>query len=620
MLTTVLHEVPEDPEIRTAWNALAVQMERPEVFFTYEWSLAVGRAFHEGFSPLIFLMYDAGQLRGVAALATDPHAPGTAFFLASSTADYCDILSAPADRAAVLSALSEETKRLGIRNLILANLPADSATHRELASLSCSSGFHFASRPAYDCGIVTFGNEQERQELLKKMAGKEREKRALKKLATFGRVELVHLAQLHEAEQSLPAITEAQIAHFLATDRVSPLVQPERREFLKELNPLLASAGWLRISELQIGGRPIAWNYGFQLNDNWFWYLPTYLLEHEQLSPGSCLLRLLVLEGCANPSIQLLDLGLGDESYKGRVANGVRQTRYVQLSASLPQHCFNVARNAANRFAEANPRAKKQFDQARHQFHQLAIRRKETGLAATAKHIAGRFAAAISSKTEILFFEPDQADQFNSSALQLIPLTWDLLSEAAIANADDAQSLQYLMRCAKRLKKSGAAGYGLRNADGRLVHFLWTQPYDGFHSAELGTALTSPGAPDPNAVLIFDCWTPASVRGQSHYATALRLLSGTLSKQGKQIWIFSVSSNTSSLRGIVSAGFQYRFSMVRSSRFGRSSVARVDKTTYLFEDCLQKGKPCASASSYSDVAPRGSSPQTIEPRTEDRPA
>ena len=42
----VLHrEIPEDNILAGQWNQLVQQMEFPEVFYTYEWSLAVSRAY-----------------------------------------------------------------------------------------------------------------------------------------------------------------------------------------------------------------------------------------------------------------------------------------------------------------------------------------------------------------------------------------------------------------------------------------------------------------------------------------------------------------------------------------------------------------------------------------------
>src|SRR5215469_6935526 len=88
----VLNEIPEDAVLRRQWNELVVRVDQPQVFYTYEWSLAVQRAYSTTLHPLVFLAYDEKELLcGIAALATGPG--GRASFLCATTGDYCDFLS-----------------------------------------------------------------------------------------------------------------------------------------------------------------------------------------------------------------------------------------------------------------------------------------------------------------------------------------------------------------------------------------------------------------------------------------------------------------------------------------------------------------------------------------------
>ena len=273
MQVTVLKEIPEDPDLSEAWNTLVLAMENPEVFFTYQWALAASRGFQQRLSPLLFLMYDSGQLAGVVALAIDPNAPRAAFFLTSSTADYCDIVSTPANRKPVLLALLQEIRKLGLSDIVFANVPANSATLQELPSIAGSRNFYVTSRTAYNCGVIQLGGEEQRETLLRDLATRGREKRALKKLTNLGEVKVIHVTEPEQIGVSLESIVSAQISRFLASNRVSPLVGPERRTFLHQLSDLLSHSGWLKISQLEIDGRAVAWNYGFRFGGSWFWYL-----------------------------------------------------------------------------------------------------------------------------------------------------------------------------------------------------------------------------------------------------------------------------------------------------------------------------------------------------------
>ncbi|MGA2967235.1 MAG: GNAT family N-acetyltransferase [Terriglobales bacterium] len=580
MQVTVLEKIPEDPEIILAWDNLVFQMDRPEVFYTQQWALAASRAFSDSLCPLTFLVYESGRLAGVAALASNRESPDTAFFLTASTADYCDVVSAPETRAAVLAAVIEKMNELGVRDLVLANVPAESHTLRAMATVARAHRFHLHERHGYDCGVISLGDQEQRQAVLQSVARKEKEKRGLKKLGQLGPIQVAHLNP-DQLETGLEPIFTAQISRFLATNRLSPLIRPERRCFLRELAGLLSSAGWLKVSQLEVNGRAVAWNYGFRFFDSWFWYLPAFQIEYEESSPGSCLLRLLTEEACADLSVGRLDLGLGGEAYKERFSNAICSTRYVQLSKSIMRHLANVGRYWLAVSSSRFPAFDKQLRAGRNLFHDLQNRIGKTGVAASAMHALTRVKGSVVSKEAVALFEAPPMNISENESMALSPLGWENIASAAMYNADDEQTLEYLARSAQRLRQGRAAGYylpgrGLQGQGTQPSHFLWVDLYDGFHLSEIDSRLESS---DPSAVMIFDCWTPVAQRGQGHYATAIRWAAAYLQKQQKQVWIFSATGNESSVSGILKAGFVYRFSLVRSRTLWHTRVSSREGTT-----------------------------------------
>jgi len=596
---TVLKEIPEDPALSEAWNTLVLAMDNPEVFLTYQWALAASRGFRLHLSTMLFLMYDFDQLVVVAALAVDPKAPRSAFFLTSSTADYCDIVSSPANRKTVLLALLEEIKNLGISDVVFANVPSNSATLQELPRVAGSHRFYVTSRTSYNCGVVQLGGEEQRETLLQSLASKGREKRALKRLTNLGAVKVIHFTEPEQIGTSLESIVSAQISRFLASNRVSPLVGSERRTFLRHLSDLLAHSGWLKISQLEIDGRPVAWNYGFRFGGSWFWYLPTFQMEYEHVSPGSCLLRLLVEEGAKDASLQWLDLGLGDEPYKDRFANKIRQTRYVHLSRGLPRHVVSAVREMLSSTAVRFPSFGDKLRDVRTFCQGVANHVHEAGLSATARASIRRAARSLASRDEVLLFEAPKAAVLDEFDPQLLPLTREHLVEATILNAGDAQTLRYLMRCAKRFSHRDASGFLLQDAEGRPVHFLWISNYDGFRFSEIDHALEPSST---SAAMIFDCWTPSADRGRGHYATAIRQAAAHLQRENRAAWIFSGATNASSLKGILKAGFIYRFSLVCRRSFGRAVTTR-QLATAAVSSYPKRGVSCDIVSAkHDDVA------------------
>jgi CelD/BcsL family acetyltransferase involved in cellulose biosynthesis len=353
-LRIVLHrEIPEDPDLHRRWNAVALQMEQPQVFYTYEWALAVQAAYRATLKPLLLLGYEGDDLVGVAALATDP--PGTnAGFLAASTADYCDFLSAPQVREEFVEAVFAELPEMG--TMTLANLPADSRTLMALRGRSGKSGHYIYIRPGYLCSQVELGVGERRQELKATLAGKKKLRRFLREMGRDGSVAFVHLRSREEIQAALPAFANAHVARFLDTGRASSLGTPERRLFLEELARRFDGSGVVTLSLLKIQDRPVAWNYGFQFRGSWFWYQPTFDSSQEHNSPGHCLLSQIVIEACDMEGMERVDLGLGAEGYKERFGNHTRQTLHATVTKSSLRHLREIVKYRAASALKRSPK------------------------------------------------------------------------------------------------------------------------------------------------------------------------------------------------------------------------------------------------------------------------
>jgi CelD/BcsL family acetyltransferase involved in cellulose biosynthesis len=355
-LRIVLHrEIPEDPDLHSQWNAVVLQMERPQVFYTYEWALAVQAAYCSSLKPLLVLGYEESDLVGVASLATDP-AEKNISFLAANTADYCDFLTSPQQRGEFVDAVLAELEKNKAASLALANLPADSPTAEAMRFKAGEHGFHIFIRPAYLCSQVELGTGDRRQELKAGLAGKKKIRRYLREMERDGPVTFAHLQCCKEIQSALPAFAYAHVARFLATGRVSSLASPERRLFLEELARRFDGRGVVTLSLLKIRDLPVAWNYGFQFHGSWFWYQPTFDSSQEENSPGHCLLARIVMDACDMDGMEVVDLGLGGEGYKERFGNSTRQTLHVTLTRSWPRHLREIVKYRAASALKQTPK------------------------------------------------------------------------------------------------------------------------------------------------------------------------------------------------------------------------------------------------------------------------
>ncbi|MFZ1010444.1 MAG: GNAT family N-acetyltransferase [Candidatus Sulfotelmatobacter sp.] len=347
--------IPEDPPLHRRWNELALQVERPEVFYTSEWALAMQAAYGASLTPLLLLGYDGDDLVGVASLATDA-AEENISFLGATTADYCEFLSHASRRAEFVDAIFAELVRLKPKFLQLANLPADSATPDVLRQAADKHGFHLYARPAYLCAQIDLGSGEKRQALKTSLASKKKLRRYLREMEREGPVKFVHLQSWAEIQSVLPQFADAHVARFVATGRTSSLATPERRVFLEELARRFSDSSAVALSELLVNDQPVAWNYGFQFHGSWFWYQPTFDSRWEAHSPGYCLLAKIVMDACDREDLNRVDLGLGAEGYKERFGNSTRQTLYVTATQSWLRHLREVTRYRVASLLSRSPR------------------------------------------------------------------------------------------------------------------------------------------------------------------------------------------------------------------------------------------------------------------------
>ncbi len=351
----VLREIPEDPRLQRQWNELVLQMERPEVFYTCEWALAVQSAYRSSFKTLLFLGYEGDDLVGVASLATDAAGKNVSF-LAANTADYCEFLSHSSRRTEFVDGVFAELANIMMGKVVLANLPAESGTLDAVLAAGRRYGVHTFSRPAYVCVQVELGTGACRQELKKAVARKKMLHRKLRALKNAGTVNYVHLASWDRIQPALRGFADAHVARFLATRRNSSLGTTNRRNFLEDLARRFSDSGVVTLSLLMVNDQPVAWNYGFRFSGSWFWYQPTLDSSWEEYSPGYCLLARIVIEACDMEGMKVVDLGLGAEGYKERFGNSTRQTLYVTVTRSWGRYVREVIRYRAASLLKRSPK------------------------------------------------------------------------------------------------------------------------------------------------------------------------------------------------------------------------------------------------------------------------
>lgn len=546
-------ELPSDPEFRQQWDALALSVENPQVFYTWEWAKAVCDAYHPDL--LLFAASREGRLEGLAAFALVSR--NEVEFLTGRTADYCDLLSSRDDREELAQLVLQALHGLGIRDFRLANLPADSASVKALKRAARKNGFFSFFRHGYFCAQISLGSEQERQHGAS--SARRTARRKAKALKHVGLVKVAHHEDWKGFSSGFERFASSQIGRFLEEGKLSNLIRPERRDFLQRLGSLLSERGWLAMSTLTVENQAYAWNFGMRFAGTWFWYQPAFDTEMEYASPGAHLLSEIILAASHDADCKVVDLGLGEEKYKKNHTHAGRRTLFVCGRSRAHKAAWDVLRYSAASVARKSEKAEVLI--------RAGLQRIVPG-----DNVQGGLVqrglkwlkCRVNGRSDVHFFSRPGGVRQTGSGLNLAPISIHLLSRAAMAYADDDDTLRFLLRSAGRLRQGDRRGYALLNGDAVPIHFGWTSEFSKVWISELGRRLTEP---QPNATLVYDCWTPLCARGQGYYSHALRLVAEQLRDLGAIPWIFSAAGNQNSIRGIERAGFERRFSVTHRTRF-----------------------------------------------------
>jgi CelD/BcsL family acetyltransferase involved in cellulose biosynthesis len=557
MHVKVFPTIPDDGHFGEEWNRLVQAMESPQVFYTYEWAIAVSRAYPSP-QPLLFPAYRENSLVGIASLALD-HALGEAVFLAGSTADYCDFVSAPADREELIVLVVHELRARGITTLRLANLPADSVSAGVLRTITRASGYSMFERPAYFCARIALDSPEQRLQIAQSTC------RSLKKarnvVASMGGAAVAHRKSSEEFMAEFPDYATANVARFLGTGQTSNLLTHERRVFMAELAKLMAARGWLTFSTLHLGGRSVAWHFGFQFTGTWFSYLPAFDADLPNLhpGPGAYLLCEILQQASQDPETRVVDLGLGDEGYKKPYSKAGRQTLYIVASCSRLRLFREMSRHRVGQLVKRSPQLERSVRTCIARI--AAVRRglAQHGMARFALSSLGTLGKRIVQSAEFIFLEAALHEMKDRVELKLVPLSMKLLAGAAIRYENDRETSEYVQHSASRLRRGGDKAFALLDAEGSPVHICWVAPFDGFQVPGLKHTLAEPA---PQSAMLFDPWTCDSQRSRS--AQFIAMIAACVSQQGQRPWI---CSDRGHLALFESAGFVPRFSLIKKTKW-----------------------------------------------------
>ena len=315
----------DEPELNaSAWNDLVWRSDTGTIFQTYEWMTSWWKVFGDGRELLLIAVFYQDRLVGLAPMMQEfvDGTPVALAFIGEGNADYCDFLLTEPHLPAlqwILITLADRRDRW--QEVRLNNLPGQSFTAKHLAALCAEIDLFPLTRARIECPALVFGDAamasksiQRRQSL----------KRPLHYFRSQGEIEFIELTTQDQVLAQLDAFFEQHTARWRDSKTSSLFVNARNREFYRELVTRLFPTGWLVFSMVTLNGQALAYHFGFDYGHRYYWYKPSYNTDFGRHSPGSLLLRFLLLRAVERQCVEF-DFTIGNEAFKHRYSNTLRR-------------------------------------------------------------------------------------------------------------------------------------------------------------------------------------------------------------------------------------------------------------------------------------------------------
>jgi len=331
------HDPARLAALRGDWSALFDAAAAPAPFLAWEWLRPWWRHFGARRPVWILEVRDpAGALAGLLTLTSRPAFAGVRRWALLGNgvtgADGLDVLARAADAPAVRDALARALAATAREwdALDLEDLPCGSPTVAALRCALSPKGVRVAVERRFVCpGFAVRGTFEEH------VRGIGRRETYGRRVRWLARQPGFHIEVATSPEEAGPAMNDFLRLHRLrwAAEGGSYGIPPGAAEaFHREVAPLLAARGWLRLYRLFMGPDAIAAVYGIEVGRRFSFYQSGYDPAWAARSPGLVLVGRTVEDAYAR-GLEHYDFLRGQEPYKLDWSADRRETVAVRLRA-----------------------------------------------------------------------------------------------------------------------------------------------------------------------------------------------------------------------------------------------------------------------------------------------
>lgn len=314
------------------WNRLAEISPAASVFQTFEWHRAWWKAFgqdQEGAKLSVSLVLRDGKLAAVAPFMVRR---GVISFIGSGNhaSDYCDVLVDPSYPEALEELMNAViSERTSWRRVELRNLRSHSPHRKRIQEFFEARGLGVITAVSADAPTRILGDKASDHEAVNKKSLK----RHTSHFRSSGKLEFKHCKSVTEVQGYLDQFFEQHQGRRALAGDGSLFDDPKQKAFYRQVAREFVHRDWLRFGVVLLDGEPLAFHFGFEFCDRFYWYKPAFDAKYAKKSPGEVLLKFL-LEYAIDKRLSEFDFTVGSEGFKYRFANEIRTNLLVIAFAS----------------------------------------------------------------------------------------------------------------------------------------------------------------------------------------------------------------------------------------------------------------------------------------------
>ncbi len=305
------------------WNTALRNSRADNPFLRFEWLKSWLDTYKDDIELLTIVAYDNTGLIGAAPFVIDKK--GRLVFIGYPLADYSDIIIVIGKEdawSAMLDAIFAGGKRR--RKIILDQLRQDGITATSLPRYLAVRRIPFRIEASDQCPAMVLDDIEQARKIYYK-------RNINTYVNWFNKQGDFHFNQYDDTQEALERLDDLFAQHRRRRDTTpfpSQFEDDKTRSFFRKFVAAMNPAGIVRLFSLSLDDAFPALYIAFDYNDQLYLYTTSFNIDYAKRSPGQVILRYL-FDYAVERGIKRLDFARGDEGYKDRFANAVRQNARI---------------------------------------------------------------------------------------------------------------------------------------------------------------------------------------------------------------------------------------------------------------------------------------------------